>query len=102
MKRSMPTRLWIGMGALAAFTGLLAPTTRAQIWDGGGSDALWSTGNNWNGNTVPLNNAHVQFGSAFTSGMPILDSDRSTGRFNFIANQQVTLNTNNAANDLTL
>ena len=33
---------------------LLASTGRAQVtWDGGGTDALWGTANNWSTNTVP-------------------------------------------------
>lgn len=56
----------------------------AGTWDGGGANALWSTQDNWDDNTVPAAGADVTFGSAFTSGSAInLSGNREVGALTF-------------------
>lgn len=56
----------------------------AGIWDGGGANVLWDTGDNWDDNTTPAPAANVQFGTAFTSGAAInLNGNREVGTLTF-------------------
>jgi autotransporter-associated beta strand protein len=81
---------------------LMTSVTHAQTWDGGGGDSLWGTGLNWSGNTVPAANTNLFFGSGFGSGNPTVDADYSVARLTFTRQAVVTIDTNSAANDLTL
>jgi hypothetical protein len=52
------------MGPLAAAAGIwiLAGTTSAATWDGGGGDGNWTTAANWAGDVAPVASDLLQFG----------------------------------------
>ncbi len=63
----------------------------ANIWDGGGANANWGTGDNWDDGIVPPTSATVTFGTGFNSGSTIAMGSRTVGGLVFNANQDVTL-----------
>ena len=64
--------------------GAASSASAEGVWDGGGSDSLWSTSENWDDDQLPGVGDDVEFGSAFTSGTQIdLDGDREVGTLIF-------------------
>ena len=52
------------LGIVVVFS--LGSVASAVQWDGGGSDDLWSTAANWDGDTVPANGTDIELG--YTAG----------------------------------
>src|SRR5687768_11838379 len=103
MNQFMPTRRFITMGAMAALIVLVAPTTHAQTWDGGGGNALFSTGANWAGDAAPppsptVNGSTVVFGTGFASGNPVVDNDYTFFRIHLNRPAPLTLATTSSSN----
>ncbi len=74
----------------------LTPMLYAQTWDGGASNDLWSSPQNWNPNGVPASDSGVTFaGSNRTS--PTLNSDRTVSSLSF-ASGASTFTLGNLAN----
>lgn len=56
----------------------------AQTWDGGGSNSNWSTADNWNPNTAPVNNGTANVVFAGSSGLtPNVDTPWSVNQLAF-------------------
>ena len=62
----------------------LDPAVTGRVWDGGGANNDWSTGNNWNLNVEPLNNGTATL--TFANGVrlaPRVDTAWSVGSVTF-------------------
>lgn len=69
---------------LLILTGALSAASAQGIWNGSGTDARWSTPENWAGIAVPVAGADVTFGSAFGSGSTVLlNGNREVGLLTF-------------------
>ena len=60
-RRMIRTR-WMSTLAAAAGIWILAGTTSAATWDGGGGDGNWTTAANWVGDVAPVAGDLLQFG----------------------------------------
>lgn len=65
------------LSLLAAVAAFCLASFAQESWDGGGTDTLWSTGDNWGDNSAPPNpyTGTIYFGNP-GMGTNVLDADR--------------------------
>jgi len=83
--------------AILAVSNSAQAAVTVRTWDGGGGDANWGTGANWDNNAVPAANEAVSFASSFGTGGTTISlgaSSRTTDNLQITTTTDFSLNNN--------